>query len=128
MEIHSTYSLLPLVGSIFVIVLGFFVWFKKPKEWLHILFFLYAFTIAIWLFGTFKLFNASEEPNQIFWDRFIYIGVVFIPIFLYHFGLLYCDIKKQKILLAIGYLLAFIFLPFSQYSEKFVSGIYRYSW
>lgn len=127
MEIISSYSLIPLVGSIFVIVLGFFVWFKKPTEWLSVLFLLYAFTISIWLFGTFRLFNATYDVDQLFWDRFIYIGVVFIPIFLYHFGLFYCDIKKQDWLVYIGYLLAFFFLPISQ-TDYFLNGLYKYSW
>lgn len=128
-SIISTYSLLPLVSSILIFALGFFVWLKKPKEWLHILFFLYDFTIALWLFGTFMLFNATNPIDQLFWDRFIYVGVVFIPIFLYHFGLIYCGIEKeQRWLLIPGYLLAFIFLPLSQFSNNFVSGLYTYSW
>lgn len=128
MEIISTYSLLPLGGSILVFVLGLFVWLKKSREWLHILFFLFDFTISIWLFGTFMLFNARNEIDQLYWDRFIYIGVVFIPIFLYHFGLIYCSRKDQKALLVIGYLIAFTFLPVSQLSNWFVNGLYHYSW
>ena len=127
MEITSTYSLLPLAGSIFVIVLGFFVWFKKPTEWLSVLFFLYSFTISLWLFGTFKLFNAVGSVEELFWDRFIYIGVVFIPIFLYHFGYIYCGVKSQRWLLVLGYFLAFFFLPISQ-TDLFLKGLYRYSW
>lgn len=128
-QIISTYSLLPFVGSVLVFSLGLFVWLKKSREWLHILFFLYSFTIALWLLGTFLLFNATGEYYQLFWDRFIYIGVVFIPVFLYHFGLIYCNIlPRQRLMLALGYLSAFIFLPLSQYSDKFVSGLYTYSW
>ncbi len=127
MEIISTYSLLPLLGAVFVIVLGFFVWFKKPREFLHILFLLFAFTISLWLYGTFRLFNATNAIDQIFWDRFIYIGVVFIPVFLFHFGIIYSDIKKQNWLLVVGYLIAFTFLPLSQ-TDYFVSGLYVYKW
>ncbi len=127
MNIISAYSLLPLLGSLFVIVLGFFVWFKKPKELLHILFFLYSFTISLWLFGTFKLFNATSPQDQLFWDRFIYIGVVFIPIFLYHFGVIYLNNKKQHWFLGLGYILAFIFLPFTQ-TPYLVDGLYTYQW
>lgn len=129
MQIISAYSVLPLASSIVVFLLGFFIWLKKPKEWLYILFFLYNFTITIWLFGTFMLFNVVTDAEKIYWDRFIYIGVVFIPIFLYHFGLLYCNrLKGQRWILAIGYLLAFIFLPLSQLSNQFVSGLYTYPW
>lgn len=127
MTIISTYSLLPLISSLFVIVLGFFVWLKKPREWLHTLFFLYAFVIAVWLFGTFLLFNSTAEAEQVRWDRFIYAAVIFIPIFLYHFGLIYCGLVTQRLFLISGYLLAFIFLPISQ-TDLFVSGVYKYSW
>lgn len=129
MDIISTYSILPLVSSILIFILGLFVWLKKPTEWLHIVFFVYLLILSIWLFGTFKLFNAQTEDQQLFWDRFIYIGIVFVPIFLYHFGIIYCGIgNRQNYLLIIGYLTAFVFLPISQLSDNFVSGLYKYSW
>lgn len=128
-HIVSTYSILPFIGSVLVFSLGLFVWLKKPKEWLHILFFSYSFTIALWLFGTFLLFNATDSYYQLHWDRFIYLGVVFIPVFLYHFGLVYCNIlPRQRWVLMFGYVLAFTFLPVSQLSDKFISGLYNYSW
>lgn len=127
MEIISTYSLLPLVSSVFTITLGFFVWIKKPKQLLHILFLLYSFTIALWLFGTFALFNAVTPSEQIFWDRFIYVGVVFIPTFLYHFGLLYTNHKEHPLLLYIGYICSLFFLPVSQL-DIFSKGLYKYQW
>lgn len=128
MEITSTYSILPLAGSVLVFIFGLFVWLKKPRQLLHILFFLFDFTSSIWLFGTFMLFNAINSIDQLYWDRFIYIGVIFIPIFMYHFGIAYCGIKNQKWFLVFGYILAFIFLPLSQLSDNFVSGLYYYSW
>lgn len=127
MVIHSTYSLLPLVSGVFVLTLGFFVWLKKPKELLHILFLFYTVAVFLWLFGTFRMFNSIFLGDQIFWDRFLYVGVIFIPIVFYHFGVLYCDIKKQDGLVITGYLWAFIFLIFSQ-TDYFVKGVYQYSW
>lgn len=127
MDIVSTYSLLPLVSSIVVVALGFFVWLKRPRDMLAILFFLYCFTIALWLFGTFHLFNAVADEDAIFWDRIIYIGVNFIPIFLYHFGLIYCGITRQHVFLIFGYVCAFVFLPLTQ-SSLFVDGLFRYAW
>jgi signal transduction histidine kinase len=128
MEIISSYSLLPLVSGILVFILGVFVWLKKPRELLHILFFFFNFTITIWLLGTFMLFNSTVEFDQLYWDRFIYIGVVFSDVFMYHFGLIYCNVKNQNRILAFGYLQAFIFLPLTQLSNNFVSGLYHYSW
>ncbi|MEK7451950.1 MAG: ATP-binding protein [Patescibacteria group bacterium] len=119
--------MLPLLGAIFTLTLGFFVWIKKPKSHLSILFFLYSFALTVWLYGTFELFNAGTDANAIFWDRFIYAGVVFIPIFLYHFGLLYCEIKNQQTILKIGYVLAVAFLPLTQ-TDYLVKDLFKYAW
>jgi len=97
-KIVSLYSLLPLISSILVFSLGLFVWLKKPKEWMHILFFLYDFTIALWLYGTFMLFNAGSDVDKLFWDRFIYAGVVFIPIFLYHLIVFYNPLSNCPVI------------------------------
>lgn len=58
MQVLSLYSYLPLLGSFVVFSLGLFVWLKKPKDLLVILFFLYDITNAVWLLGTFFLFNS----------------------------------------------------------------------
>lgn len=128
MEIISLYSIVPLTGSVLIFVLGLFVWLKKPNDSLYVIFFLFDFAISVWLFGTFMLFNAANEVDQIFWDRFIYLGVILVPILVYHFGLVYCGITKQRFQLVVGYLLAFIFLPLSQWSNQFVGGLYKYDW
>lgn len=120
-------SFSPLIGAIFVYTLGFFVWLKNTRSSISILFFLYCFVIASWLFGTFKLFNAQTDVAAIFWDRFIYLGVVFIPIFLFHFGLIYCGITAQQFILRLGYLLSLIFLVFSQ-TDFFVKDLFYYAW
>ncbi len=125
--ITSAYSMLPLLGAIFTITLGFFVWIKKPSSSLSILFFLYSLALTVWLFGTFELFNATNDQSAIFWDRFIYGGVVLIPIFLYHFGLVYSENTKQKLLLRIGYVLAFCFFPLTQ-TDYLVKDLFKYAW
>lgn len=125
MNATNSFSVIPLIGSLLVFLLGLFIWVKKPKEWLYVLFFFCNLTIAIWLFGSGALFTATSDAGRLFWGRFIYIGLVFIPIFLYHFGLLYCSVvERQKLLLIFGYLVSFTFLPLSQISNNFVSGLY----
>lgn len=120
-------SLLPFVSAIFTYTLGFFVWMRNRRSLISILFFFYCFAISIWLFGTFKLFNAQTDALAIFWDRFIYLGVAFIPIILYHFGLLYCSIKSQQSVLWVGYILAFFFFAVSQ-TDWFVRDLFFYEW
>lgn len=126
-SLYTFSSLLPLVAALFVCTLGFFVWLKNTRSSISILFFLYCLVISTWLFGTFKLFNADTDASAIFWDRFIYLGVVFIPIFLYHFGLMYSGIRTQKYVLWVGYALCAFFLTVSQ-TDLFVQDLFVYAW
>ncbi len=127
MSIVSMYSLLPLIGAIFTFALGFFVWSKNAKSPLSILFFLYSAAIAWWLFGTFELFNAQTDEAALFWDRSIYFGVALIPVFLYHFGYIYNEVKRQQWFLVLGYVLGISFF-FSASTNLLVDGLFKYEW
>ena len=62
-----------------------------------------------------QIVQCGYPRNGRLWDRFIYLGVAFIPIFLYHFGLIYGTITSQKYVLHVGYALAtFFFLVVSK--------------
>lgn len=117
----------PLISSIFVIFLGIFVFVKNPKEKINFTFFLHTIAIAIWLFGTFMMFFKSySQEVAIFWDRFVYIGVVFIPAFMYHFSLALTK-KKNNFLLYLSYALSFFFLLLSR-SDYFIKDLFYYKW
>ncbi len=121
-------TILPLISAILVFSLGFFVYLKNRKSLINIIFGLHSLVITIWLFGTFMMFLSRDAKElAIFWDRFIYIGVVFIPIFLYHFSIVYCNIKTQNKVVILGYLLSFIFLIISR-TDYFVADLFEYKW
>jgi signal transduction histidine kinase len=92
---------------------------------------LFGFNVCMffWLFGTFMMFALRDnEVAAVFWDRFIYVGVVFMPAFMHHFSLLFTGrVGQQKVLLWINYFLAFVFLFLSR-TPYFVDGLYYYSW
>ena len=119
--------LLPLISAIFVFSLGIFVFLKNRKSDLNILFSLFCLSITIWLFGTFMMFISKSDKEAIFWDRFVYIGVVFVPVFMYHFSIIFSKIKGQRELLFLSYLLAFVFLILSR-TDYFVKDLFRYKW
>lgn len=119
--------LLPLISAIFVISLGLFVLSRDVQSKLNILFSLFCLSVSIWLFGTFMMFKVTADEEIIFWDRFIYIGVVFIPIFMHHFSLVFAKITTQRKLLKWGYFLAVLFLIASR-TDYFVAGVFRYKW
>ena len=126
--IANLINLIPLLSALFVLVLGFFIFLKRYEFKLKFLFLLLCLTAFIWLFGTFMmLINRGNEAVAIFWDRFIYLGVVFSPILFYHFSVVFCRLRENKTVINIGYILAFIFLILSR-TDYFVSGLFKYQW
>jgi len=120
-------DVIPLVSAFFVFFLGIIVFLKNTKSRINFTFFLHSISISVWLFSTFMMFiNRGNLEKAIFWDRVVYAGVVFIPAFMYHFGLAYTK-KRRDIVLYMGYLLSFVFLPLV-FTKYFVSDIFIYKW
>jgi len=117
-----------LISGLFMISLGIFVFFKSPTKKLNIIYLLFTASMANWLIFSFMLYNAKDDAQAVFWDRMVYLGVVFIPIFMYHFGLIFTNKEKEnKLILWAGYLMAVGFLFLSR-TDYFVSGLWKYSW
>ncbi|MFA5747408.1 MAG: histidine kinase N-terminal 7TM domain-containing protein, partial [Candidatus Paceibacterota bacterium] len=117
-----------LISGLFMISLGIFVFFKSPTKKLNIIYLLFTASMANWLIFSFMLYNAKDDAQAVFWDRMVYLGVVFIPIFMYHFGLIFINKEKEnKLILWAGYLMAVGFLFLSR-TDYFVSGLWKYSW
>jgi signal transduction histidine kinase len=120
----------PLISALFVLSLGLIVFLHGGTIRMNFTFVLFTVVITIWLLGTFMMFLDKDTIDQvIFWDKFVYIGVVFIPAVMYHFGLaLINDVSKsRKIVLRVGYVLSFFFLILIP-TKFFVDGAFIYSW
>lgn len=121
-------NFLPLVGGIFLFILGFLTFLRLKEKKIGNIFCLFCIAVASWLIFTYFLLNSSTDEEAILWDRMLYIGVIFIPILMYHFGLAFLGIEgRQKNILIVGYLLSFIFLILSR-TDYFVADLYKYSW
>jgi len=73
--------------------------------------------------------NKENVFLSLFWDKFVYVGVVFIPSVLYHFGLTLTknkNIKKNKLLI-LGYIVSAIFL-FLIPTDFFIDDVFVYQW
>lgn len=121
------FTLLPLISSISVFFIGLFIFLQNFKAKINVAFFLHSLAISIWLFGTFMMFLSKNDfLSVIFWDRFIYIGVVFIPVLLYYFVLSYTK-QKNDTILYVGLVLSFLFLIASR-TQYFVDNVFIYKW
>jgi len=126
---EKIYAIVPLLSSIFVLCLGIWVLVKyfRDKREIELILALFCFAVTIWLFGTFMMFLSQTDAEAIFWDRFVYGGVVFVPVLMHHFSLVFAKIKKQKLFLILGYIFSFAFLVLSR-TNLFVADLYKYQW
>jgi len=122
-------SYIPLFSAAFVLSLGIFTFsrYLRTKRELELVLSLFCGSVTVWLFGTFMMFISTTDAQAIFWDRFVYSGVVFVPTLMHHFSVVFADLKGQRKYLKIGYALSLIFLILS-WTNLFVSDLYRYEW
>lgn len=121
------------LGTVLSVFLGGFTWLQNKRSPVNILFALSSVSIAFLLGGSVQMFNSCGTPETAyFWDKVVYCGVVFIPIFLLHLSLVLSG-EKNKIyktfVLPAGYAIAVIFL-FSIwfFPEFFIQGLFTYKW
>ena len=119
-------TLYPLISAIFVFILGVLVLLRNPRNRLNFTFALHALVISLWLFGTFMMFSSGSVESAIYWDRFIYGAVVFIPAFMYHFCLALTN-RKVNFWLILAYILSIFFLVMSR-TDYFVADVFYYKW
>jgi len=122
----NTYS--SLISGLFMIAMGVFVFSKNPWKRLNTIFFFFCSAVAVWLICTFIMYKSDSDIWRIFWDKMVYIGVVFIPMLMYHFGLVFTETEeKNKVNLYLGYFFSLVFLLLSR-TSYFVNDLYRYEW
>ena len=120
-------KILSLVSLFFIIVLGVIV-IRNSWKLVNKLFLFLTLSLIVWLFGSLMLFNSTSSQQIIFWDRFIYAGVIFWVAVQYHFSLAVTSFNRaRKNILISSYLISFIFLILSR-TEYFISGIFYYAW
>jgi HAMP domain-containing protein len=113
----NLYSYLPLTALFANLFLCFYLIYINPKNKLNQLYGLVTFSLAVWSFSNFYMFNSSSTTQALFWNSFGTLGVVFTSIFLFQFTVFFCDIKrlKNKFFLVFLYILGSI-LVFTQFS------------
>ncbi len=76
-------------------------------------------SVAVWGFGSFMIATTTSASEALFWWRATYVGVIFIPIFFYHFVHEILQIKQSKLLIT-SYILGVAFL-ISNFSGHLIS-------
>lgn len=100
-------------------IFGFFVLYKSPRSKVNFLWTLFVVAIGIWGFGGYKIGITTNVSKAFFWWRITHIGVIFIPIFLFHFVYEFLKIKRKKIIFIV-YLIGIFFLIINFFTNWFI--------
>ncbi len=83
------YAILPLIAGILTLSVGIFVFWNNKKSIENITFALFSLACTIWLFGYFSVYLTKDANAAFNLIKSLYIGVIFIPTFFYHFIIVY---------------------------------------
>ncbi|MBD3427242.1 MAG: hypothetical protein GF409_08500, partial [Candidatus Omnitrophica bacterium] len=124
----SPYSIPMFATSLAIAALALFVFTRNRFSTTNKLFFLLSSSIFIWLLGFGVLFSSKNIQMAMFWARFTYIGIIFIPSTTLHFTLSLIGIHKKKyVLILCAYSFSFLFLILSR-TNLFIKGINTFFW
>ena len=119
----NIYSIPPLFVSIFTITVGLLVLIRGRK----LIYALTTFSVFVWLLGYAVVYSTQNYERALFLVRILYIGVIFIPAFSYHFAITFLNLKGHQRILQFNYFVSFIFALSTQ-SNSFILGLYKYYW
>jgi Skp family chaperone for outer membrane proteins len=123
----SIYLVIP--SSIFILIVGFVLWFiNKTKQ--NLLFLFLSLSQFLWSFGAFivwKGWSIGKVTDDIFINKIFALAVFLIPVFIYHFTVEFCKIKNQKIYLFLSYLIS-LFFVFVVDVKTVINGVFFYKW
>ena len=109
----SIYALSGFISGIISLILGLFVYFKNRKREINKIFGLLSVSIILWGFSYGMWQISTDKTTALFWTKALSAGVIFIPIFFYHWILVLTNLKtEKKKTLYFGYFMSLLFLVF----------------
>src|SRR6476660_7269808 len=83
---HFTVHVVPLVlTSSLVFICGAWVVGSNPVAVTNRTFGLVCLGISVWLVSTSMVYSATDDDTAKFWEKCIYLGIIYIPALAYHF-------------------------------------------
>ncbi len=114
-------AFIPMVGCILNLFLALFVFNSNRRGAANRVFLFWGLSIAVWNLGQFFLLRGDEPIMALFWARFLWFGVIFIPVLLFHISLLIAEMRVPRFILGI-YAVSFA-LAASNFTRFFIKDI-----
>ena len=99
----TLHSFLPLCVGIAILILGLFVFIKKPSINIARSFLFITVSLCIYLFSCVGMFSVRDNSAALIWARISTIGVIFAPIAFYQFIVVFLNLSSERKLLFITY-------------------------
>ena len=114
MKYSMIYAFLPLGASLSNAFLGFYVFFRNPKNKINRWFGVLMFTLFVWQVGEFVIRSADNVEMAIMGMSVFGVGAAFLPSVFLYFTLLFPEEKvaytRKKIFFVVLFLPAFVFI------------------
>lgn len=126
---YNPFFIPSFLTSILLLLLGILVYLKNRKSFTNILFSLECLTSFVWQFGYSMMYYFSySEKLATFWMKIGYVGVIYIPVFYYHFIFKFLGQKKERIIVYISYGIAILFTYLHFTTNLLTNGVIKYFW
>lgn len=89
------YGISCLFASVSSLTVACLVYLKNKNSWLNRLWALFELSIVIWCFCQFIESLVTSPFWALFWNRILFLGVIFIPVFFLHAVLIFLEISKK---------------------------------
>jgi signal transduction histidine kinase len=121
---NNIFELIPLTAALVNLALTIFVFSRGLRSALNRVYLVWGLSITIWNIGTYFLFQVyplKSEHAALFWARFLQVGVIFLPISLYHLSLIMAQEKKRRFMQML-YVIGAMFVA-ADFGNQFISGV-----
>jgi signal transduction histidine kinase len=124
----TLHQLVPLVTLALNLTLLGLVLYRDYRSWINRTFACFLVGLATWNFGVFMLRGSVDPAQALFWEQVVFIGLIPVPTFYYHFVLLFLGLIGQwrRVLLA-AYALTMAFMV-ANLTPAFVAGVKMTPW
>jgi signal transduction histidine kinase len=87
-----------LTATVFNIVLTVLVLGRDFRSTLHRVYLLWGIAVTLWNFGVYHLSQKISPADAFFWAKILQLGVIFLPITLFHLGLVISKTSIGRVL------------------------------
>lgn len=121
------FSIPVFLSSLLLFLFGFFLLIKNFQSDLNRNFALLTFATGVWFFSYTFMYNAEDPQNAFLFARIGYLGIIFIPTFLYGFTVAFAKISRYEKWLQLTVLIG-LFFAVCDLFKLLITDVYKYYW